>query len=211
MDIVSILKNEWSVISQAPISIFLITIGVGILIWRFASHTYSNRLEDANSKMDLLTTELNNYKDKLGGATPDDAKARLDELEAKIIQLEPRKISAKQRELMMTILRSHSGESIIIAADAASPDAQHLQKGLETTFRRSDWNVITPMIMGVVNSPPTGIGFGVPDPVNLTVEQSNIIEALNAANLDFDLQKNPLSQRPTESVGEITLTTRTDA
>jgi hypothetical protein len=84
---VSALKKVW-----APFLIAAFV--VGVVIWRVLNHHYKGRLETKDDLIRLKDGQLQDYKDKLSGATPDEAKEQIAALRKEIEALEP-----KQRTL----------------------------------------------------------------------------------------------------------------
>jgi hypothetical protein len=217
--IVNWISGEWSVVSQAPIIFVASVILVGLIIWKLSQREFSTRLTNAESTLSLRNAQLLDYKEKLSGATPDQAKARMDALEERlnelgprIAALGPRKLSAEQKHQMLPILEFHRGSLVSICSDAASADAASYSKGLAKAFNAAAWNVQPSMAMGIGDPPPSGMGLLVNDPSNLTVQQQSIASALEAAGLEFDIRPGmhvaTLSNDPKQvAVAELLLTT----
>jgi hypothetical protein len=72
--------EQLAVIRQAPMPHALaFVIGLG-LIWLASEWRYGGIIANRDSEITLLKTQRDDYKDKLGGASPDQAKARIDAL-----------------------------------------------------------------------------------------------------------------------------------
>jgi hypothetical protein len=188
MDLVEKFVAQLAIVQTVWLPFLVAVLVVGILVWRAVDYAYSTRLSNADSTKELLERQLQEYRDKLSGATPDEARARMDALEARFEAIEPRKITAEQRQKMAPILDRHKGACVVIASDASSTDAGILSRGLVAVFGASAWQISTPMVMGLGNPPASGIGLGVQDTSSLTVEESAVAEALKAAGLEYDLQ-----------------------
>jgi hypothetical protein len=74
MDLAKYILGEFSVIRGAPIAFMLSIIAVGSLLFYLMSWGYGRE----NS---YLRTQLDDYKEKLKGATPQEARDRIDQLE----------------------------------------------------------------------------------------------------------------------------------
>src|SRR5882762_3105406 len=74
MELVKYIIGEFSVIRAAPVSFGLSVIAVGLLIFYLMTWGYGRE----NS---YLRTQLDDYKEKLKGATPQEARDRIDQLE----------------------------------------------------------------------------------------------------------------------------------
>lgn len=197
MDFESIAQNvgtQISTVAKVPIPFLLAVLFSSWIIWSVLKHSYAVRLENAASIKDLLERQVQEYKDKLSGASPDEAKARMDALEARLDSLAPRTLSSDRRNQMLRFLDNFRGCNISIAYDAAVPDARNFAQSLIATFNSAGWRVTAPMLMGISNPPSTGVGVIVQDPQRLTEPQKAVCAALSAIELPFDVM-NGLSDR----------------
>ena len=177
---------------NAPVP-FLAALLAGWLILRWhIKGQFDTKLTNAQSTIDLRDRQLQDYKDKLDGATPDAAKARIDALEERIENrlnaLEPRSISDNQRATMTAVLDSFAGCHVSIAYDAGLAEARTLAQKLTAAFHAARWTATNPMVIGVGNPPPSGIAFRVPEAENLTEPQRAILAAFRAAAIGIDVQ-----------------------
>lgn len=215
MDPGEIAKSIWEqfvTVGNAPVPFIAAVLFSGWLIWLAVRREYATRLANADSTQALLERQLQDYKDKLSGATPDEARARLDALEARIDAMGPRRLTAEQRQRMAVILDQHKGRAIEITSDASSADATQLARGLALAFNGSGWHTQTATALGIGNPPASGVGIIVPNPASLAPEQHAVAQALTAAGLAYDIQQGNLRQpnpfeRP-KPVAEILLTSR---
>src|ERR1700722_9040325 len=76
------LAKEWALILQAPWIAIGAALAVAGLVWRVVSWSYAGRLANAESELRLKNTQLDDYREKLKGATPEEAKARIEALAA---------------------------------------------------------------------------------------------------------------------------------
>lgn len=200
---------------NAPIP-FLAAMLVGWVIIRwFIKGQFETRLANADSTISLQDRQLNDYRDKLDGATPDEAKARLDALEQRFEErfnaLAPRKLVDNQRQRMVEVLETMPGDHVTVAQDAAVADARILAQGIISAFNAARWTAEMPMVMGVGNPPASGIALRVNDPANLTAPQKVILKAFQEAGIEIDIQQggapHDMPGRPL-SVAEILVTSR---
>ena len=212
-DAVTSVTEQFLTVLSAPVPFLLVVGTVAFAIWKFLTHYYEGRISAKDDLLALRQAQIDDYKNKLDGATPDAAKARIDALEERIEQLGPRRLSADQRQVMAAILDPFKGSAVQIVTDGASADAAQLSHGLSATFRSAGWITSGGMVIGLGNPPLSGIALIVPDPLALSPEQRAIEGALRAANLEFDLQRggqpppSPNDNEP-EPIAEILLTNR---
>ena len=77
--VASVSKQVGTVVS-APIPFAVLLAILAFVIWRVLNHYYDERIASKNELLVLRDAQLQDYKDKLRGATPDEAKARMDAL-----------------------------------------------------------------------------------------------------------------------------------
>ncbi|WP_371396221.1 hypothetical protein [Fretibacter rubidus] len=182
--ILEYIQKEWAVISGAPITFLVLAVMMfGVAFWFFRE-----RLSSAKDLIKLRDQKISDYEKKTGASSPDEAKARMDALEARIDDLSPRTISAAQRQTMMPYLGAYSGSKIEIAAEGGVNEATLLSHSLLSVFSNAGWQVINSMVMGVGNRPISGVGLLVLDAANLSDEEQSVVSALGEAAIEFDLQ-----------------------
>jgi hypothetical protein len=81
------LSNEWALILEAPWIAIGSAVAVAGLVWRVVSWSYAGRLANAESELRLKNTQLDDYREKLKRATPEEAKARIEALAADVTYL----------------------------------------------------------------------------------------------------------------------------
>jgi hypothetical protein len=186
--------NQFGTVAHAPVALLAALIVTAIVIGWLARWRYRNRIDNLQSLTNLREAQLQDYKDKLNGASPDQAKARMDALESRLFEvlaqvaaLAPRTLTDQQRRAALAVLDRFRGSRIKILTDAAAPDVKRLADALAATFNGAAWHVETGIVLDFADAPPTGVALLVPDPARLTPPQQSIAEALRDAGLAFDL------------------------
>jgi hypothetical protein len=184
--------QQFSTVLAAPIPFLLVVGFVAFGIWKFLAHHYSGRLDAKDDLLALRQAQLDDYKEKLSGASPEEARARVDALEQRIEDgfnaLAPRILSEDQRKKMVEALDVQNGHHVTIAHDAAVADSVKLARSIGSAFLAARWTTSTPMVMGLGNPPPSGIAVIVSDQNNLTAAQLAIIIAFKIAKIEVDIQ-----------------------
>ena len=207
-----IIWNQFGTITHAPVPFLAALIVSWIVIGWLARWRFRNRIDNLQSLTNLREAQLQDYKEKLNGASPDQAKARmnaletrLDEVLSQVASLAPRTLTDRQRRAALAVLDPFRRSRINILCDAAAPDVKRLADALIATFNGAAWHVETGIVLEIANSPATGVGLLVPDPARLTPPQQSIAEALRDAELAFDLMpREPAAE--SRHVAEILLT-----
>lgn len=174
-------------IAQTPWVFLVWTAVITGAAWVAVNHLKSNQISDLTGRLALRDDEISDYRRKLSGASPDEAKARIDGLESRIDQLMPRRVTAGQREQIRAALSGLIGH-VSIGSDMACADAPAVAAALAGAFTAAGWSVQNHGFMGLANPPLSGLGVRVPNPNNLTGSQASIVAALRAADLVVEIQ-----------------------
>src|SRR5476649_692935 len=79
--------QQGGVIAQAPLAFAVCVIVAGGVIWLVVKALYSERFETQDIYTGFVHRQLAEYKDKLGGATPDEAAREINELKVQLSRL----------------------------------------------------------------------------------------------------------------------------
>jgi hypothetical protein len=198
--------EQWRMIlTNAPVPFFMSLAVIAMVIWLALAWGYGRELS-------LLKQQVADYKDKLSGATPDQAKARIDELERKLTVLERqvigRRLTPEQRQIIENRIRAPSGDSfsISIVHEGGCVDCPNYGADFERVLRAAGWIVRNGMIMGPGYRSRPGLAMGVADIQKLAPEQIILKDAFQAAGVDFELFKAP--RGPMGPATELIITAR---
>jgi hypothetical protein len=192
------------VVLQAPLTFAVAAILVAGIVWAALDWKYSAQISDLQSRLSLRDDQINDYKNKLSGATPDEAKNRLDALELQVKALSPRRLTETQKDKIVQSLRGVSG-NISIAQDMGAPDAKVYTGDLALAFQAAGWAVTLPAVLGVGNPPRTGVGLRVANPAALRPAELATKTALEAAGIAFDIQQETIPPWPISSQPDVGL------
>jgi hypothetical protein len=134
------LAQEWAVIQAAPFSFFvtwLLASVISFLVLRWSLGAVNSRLK---AEISLLERQLGDYREKLEGRSPDEAKAKIEELEAKIGRIVGRvwpPLSAEGREELRHRLVDVAKMEVHVFSEDV--DGAALAKSLLSTFQELGW------------------------------------------------------------------------
>jgi hypothetical protein len=181
--------GEYQVIARAPGTLAMATLALSVLIWTAISWEKNAVIEQLTGQIQLQDRQLADYKDKLNGASPSDAKARIDALEARVSRIESRRLSNEQKKIIienaMLVARAFSALSIV--SDIRCLDCNEYAEEFSDIFREVHWTIKTSMVDRPTTKSPKGIAVLSPDPNNPLPAAAALIRALKAANIPFDL------------------------
>lgn len=180
------LPAEANAIAAAPVIFISVIIVVGLGIWGLLSLVYRTRLSNKDSQIELLKSRLAAYGEKLDGATPDEAKERIEKLEQQVKQLMPRTLNPEQKQALGRHLRTLGpARSIEITNEVTGgPDGKKYADDLGRLFESVGWAVTRNSCMGQTH-PATGLGIALVGAIPVGIE-SDLIQVFQSVGLAFD-------------------------
>lgn len=183
-DIISTAKANWAVISQAPWAFAAWTAIIIAAVWAIVTHLKANTVETLESRLKLRDDEIADYKRKLSGASPDEARSRIDALELSVSLLMPRRLSADQVEAFTAAARMCAGVATI-NYDMAYASGSGLSQQLTKALSDADWEVRNGIVGGPSFRPAEGVNIHLsPEPERSPAERS-LVCAFQAAGIAF--------------------------
>jgi hypothetical protein len=187
--------GELRALRRAPLTLgaavlAFVLIGFGS-VWQFRQETTA------------LRQQIAEYRDKLGGASPDEAKTALDiltdEVAALQAQLKPRRVDARQRQIITERLKIPTGTQypLAIVHEGGCWDCPQYAADFDGTFRSIPGLLVSNRVtMGLTQRPPRGLAVVVSDPLHPSAQEATLLQALQGAGIEFDLQgaRSPLDK-----------------
>ena len=187
------LAKEWALILQAPWIAIGAALAVAGLVWRVVSWSYAGRLANAESELRLKNTQLDDYREKLKGATPEEAKARIEALAADVTYLRkhalPRILSESQLRDIATAASAAGFSTIAILYKELGFDTARLAEVLRGAFDAGGWGGITaPLSTGMMRYPGTGaLAVLVRDVNARSRPEQAVIDGFTRSGLEFEV------------------------
>lgn len=122
-EIISQFAEQWAIIKAAPYP-FVVALAVAIgVVWFILNYIYGAVVSSKNAQLELTDRQLTDYKQKLSVTSSDEAKAKLEALERRILQLEPRRITPQQRQILVESARPPDKTyRLVISHESGCPD-----------------------------------------------------------------------------------------
>lgn len=182
--------EQFALISAAPIPFSLVTIAIVGIVWVVVNWSYNAVLSSKNSQIELLERQVADYKDKLSGATPNEAKARIDSLETRLSRIEPRRLLVEQRNIITSYVTVPYGVNYMISvqSEMACGDCRQYLDDFQDILYNAHWNIERISLSNATAASPKGIAILTPDIDHPLPEASVLTTALKAAKIDFDLK-----------------------
>ncbi|UYW32538.1 hypothetical protein [Methylorubrum extorquens] len=86
--ITTLLTAQLEAIRQAPIPFVAAIAATAVGEWVAINYLYKNRIESLEAQKQLKADEAGDYKRKLAGATPDEAKEKIEAMQLRLQKLE---------------------------------------------------------------------------------------------------------------------------
>lgn len=147
MGVVERLQKEWPVIQQAPFSFTLIAIALLALTWAAASWLYRHQIGNLKERIGLKDDLITDYKRKLDGATPDEARERLDALEMLVGHLRPRELTQRQALIVAQNLDGYAGKTAGVGYAMNDRVCERYAEQLKNILVQSGWAIKTTAIL----------------------------------------------------------------
>jgi hypothetical protein len=125
--------SEINLIARAPLVFAAAVLFLGAIIWAVLRWRYSRIIEHRNDIIAL-------YKARLNGATPDQAKAKMDSLEGQVVSLRNRgwpKLTPAAVTDFESMLASQGSHAVLVLPQ--DRDSVFLARDLVDAFKRAGW------------------------------------------------------------------------
>lgn len=194
------IQKEWPVIRGAPWSFAAAVIAIGIVIAGFSELIHHAEIAGKDATIETQKTEIDAYKDKLNGATPDEAKkqidnskARIADLETRVAKVEPRGLKDNERIAIKASLEfiGVSASNIVLSHELSCTDCAQFATDFGDVLKSAHWGFVPSGVMGAMMASPKGLAIVTPDAANPLPEAKALADALTAAKIPFDMVQNP--------------------
>jgi hypothetical protein len=185
------LLEQWYIVRTAPIPFAIAVVIAGIVLWFAIGWFYSGVLNSKIAQIELLDRQVADWKQKTEKSTPDEAKARIDDLEARVKRLEPRTLSAVQRSQIANFVQVPAGSTyvMVIGADMDCTDCYQYAIDFQGILSDAHWRHEMIRVMARQGASPKGVAIVTPDPSAPLPEAVALAHGLTAAGIPFDLTK----------------------
>ena len=186
--------EPWRMIADAPVPYLMTAIVIGLAIWAAHKWAYGHRLEKKDDTIALLDREVADYKRKLDGATPDEARAKIDELKEEIQQFKrqfgPRTFTPHQKKAFISCLSKYRDQkvSLCVDHDATGGDCNRYAREIAAAIvDATGWPMRQGTVIGPSRTAGCGLALIVRDAANLPPAAMAIAAAFHAAGVPFEI------------------------
>lgn len=178
-------KAVWPLVMQAPWGFAPIAFAILASGWAIGRFMYGQRIA-------LLKERIDSYKEKLDGASPDEASARIAELERRLDEAthDSRLLKPEQLARMAMALRNRTSGEILVSRDTGSIETAKVQAQLVRFFKDLRWTVKNGTTFGVSNPPASGlILFSRTTDPHPSTDELSVAAALEAGGVSYELRR----------------------
>jgi hypothetical protein len=186
---VETIHNEWNLIHAAPWSLGTIIVAVGVVVFGFSEWIHHATIDGKDATIEAQKAQLDSYKEKLSGATPEEAKAKIADLEARLGRMEPRRLSTEQRNTIVSVLGEFGIGSSQLTSEIGCTDCAQYVADFGEILHRVHWRIMANSSFGDLITSPKGLAILTPNPSNPLPEAKALADALTAAKIPFDILK----------------------
>jgi hypothetical protein len=194
-DFIETLKREARAVASAPVlssaTLFLLI----VIIWIGLDWFYRALLLDKNRELAFLERRISEYRENLGGATPEELRRRLESLAAEVntlqLRLKPRHLTADQKRAIVDRSRLPAGRAarpmtLFFAEDCS--DCRRFSTELRDALSaEGNWIVAELAGAEVPELPRHGLAVRVINPVAPGADAAVLGEALRSAGLNYSI------------------------
>jgi hypothetical protein len=181
-------------IGSAPIVFTIIVLAAGVVMWGVIQWSYGALLAGKNTQIAFLERRLAEWREKMAGMNPDEAKARLHALETQVkslqIRLQPRTLTDEMRQALIDRARLRPGHqyTVTVLREADCSDCERFASELVGALRETQsWNADVGLLAEKLERPRYGLAIRVADPLRPPPEAVRLQGALQSARISFEM------------------------
>jgi len=180
--------GEARMILDAPLAFIASVLAMTGLVYAAMRWRYGRVISHLEERVKFRDDRLAEYREKLHTGSPDEAKAKIDALENRLAQLQPRRLTDQQRCRLRDVARDAGNPySIQIAYDVGCPDGQVFSGDFRAAFANAGWRVTRTAVLGGREVPTSGRGLQVADTKKLTSAELVVHNALVQAGIPHNV------------------------
>lgn len=181
----------WKMLTASPLLSLTLIIVCLAFGYAGARWRYAGKIETLEERLKLKDDTAAEYKRKLDGATPDEAKGRLDALEHLVDHLKPRELTDHQMTVLRQFLASTPG-AVQVGFAMGEPTCQEYAGKIAGLYREAGWRVETVQIMAAWGPSYPGMGI-IARPEDISTPMIiGLLDAFNRAGIRIKLTPNPV-------------------
>lgn len=187
-------RQEISAVGSAPVAFTVIVLAAAVVMWGVTHWSYATLLSSKNTRIAFLERRVAEWRDKMSGMSPDEARARLQALETQVkslqIRLEPRTLTDEMRQALIDRARLRPGQqsTLSILSEEDCSDCQRFAAQLVSALRETQtWTANVGIFNEKIARPRYGLAVRVADPLRPPPEAARLQAGLQAARIPFEM------------------------
>lgn len=204
------LREEAKAIASAPLIAAMLLAVVVAAVWALMQWSYHGALAGKDAYIAALERRVAEYRDKLDGASADEARARIAALETEVktlrIRLQPRRLTALQRQTIIDRSRPPAGASAnavaVLVQDKCSDCVPFATELVDALRDSGGWSASVRVAGDLRERLRTGLGIRIADPLRPPAAAIVLQQALQWAGVPFEMLGGGTGERVELVVGE---------
>lgn len=174
------LKDAWP-------TVIGLMLASAIVAWLLGRQSTSDRVASMQGRLDLANDRIAEFDRKLSGASPDEAKAKIERLESRLAAVEPYQLTTAQLSRLHTALVA-AKYGVRITRANTSPRLDSLFQQLVFAFSKAGWTTQDWVTVGAPSPPNNDVTLAYNGNVQDAYVEA-VRAALKAAEIDYGEQE----------------------
>ena len=186
------LRQQISAVASAPLLFVVAVLAIAAVVWGILELSYRTVLSSKDRHIAVLERRVADYRDVVGGATPDEARKRIEALETELRTLrlrgQPRRVTGEQRQAIVDRSRLPAGAALrnvtAVTEQSCTDCAAFAAELTEALGASQAWAVNTVTVANLPDS-RAGLAIRVPDRLRPPPDAMVLQQALRSGGLEF--------------------------
>ena len=187
------LRQQISAVASAPLLFAIALLAIVAVVWGVLQVSYRTILSNKDRHIAMLERRVADYRDVVSGATPDEARRRIEAMETELktlrLRLQPRRVTPEQRQAILDRSRLPAGAQpravTVVTADSCS-DCSAFASELVAALRDTNaWTVNATTQSDLSERSRVGLAIRIQDRLRPSPDAMVLQQALRSAGLEF--------------------------
>ncbi|MBN8920147.1 MAG: hypothetical protein J0H62_05525 [Rhizobiales bacterium] len=187
------LRREARAVTAAPVVFGFVVLLAGVLMWGVVQWSYRGVIAARDRQIEFLERRLPDWRDKLWGMSPDEARARVQALETQVRglqnRLQPRHLTNEQQQAIEDRARLRGGlhYAVTVRTQIGCGDCEAFGAAIAAALRATtSWTIALDTVPAASERVRYGLAIRVVDPLRPPPEAARLQDALQSAGLAFE-------------------------
>lgn len=186
------LRRQASAVASAPLLFVLAVVATAAVVWGIVHVSYRTIASNKDRHIAALERRVADYRNVVGGATPDEARRRLAAMELELkslrLRMQPRRVTPAQRQAILDHSRLPAGaqpRGVTVIVEQNCSDCPAFAAELVAALRDTQGWTVGTAAASPADRPSTGLAIRVPERLRPPPDAAVLQRALRSAGLEF--------------------------